>query len=121
MKATSLTRRLRRDSSDAERLLWRKLRHRQLDGHKFRRQHLIGPFIVDFVCLESRLVVEVDGGQHASAASGDAERTVWLESEGYRVLRFWNNEVLESTEGVLTRIDLALDGDCHPHPPRVTS
>jgi len=88
---------LRRDSTDAEKTLWRLLRARQLNGVKFRRQHPIGPYIVDFVCLEQHLVIELDGGQHALDSPA---RTRFLESEGYRVLRFWNNEVLANPEGV---------------------
>ena len=78
------------------------LRLRQLDDHKFRRQYVIGPYIVDFVCLQRRLVVEVDGGQHGQERAGyDAERTRWLQSRGHRVLRFWNNDVLRNVDGVL--------------------
>jgi adenine-specific DNA-methyltransferase len=81
-------RRLRRNQSDAEGVLWRHLRNRGLGGRKFRRQHPIGPYVVDFVCIEDRLIVEVDGGQHADPACGDAARTRWLEAQGYRVVRF---------------------------------
>lgn len=98
----AFARRLRRESTDAETQLWFQLRARRLDGRKFRRQHPIGAFVVDFVCLKSRLVVEVDGDQHANRKSSDDERTRFLEARGYRVLRFWNNEVLETMEGVLT-------------------
>jgi very-short-patch-repair endonuclease len=93
------SRALRQNSSDAEVRLWSMLRGRQLDGHKFVRQLAIGPFIADFVCREAALVVEVDGGQHAESAS-DARRTAYLNAEGYSVLRFWNNEVLDSPDGV---------------------
>ena len=99
-------RRLRRDSTDAERLLWRHLRDRVAIGAKVRRQHPIGPYVVDFVCLDRKLVIEIDGGQHGGA--NDARRTAWLESEGYAVLRFWNNEMLEQTESVLSAIREAL-------------
>ena len=78
---------------------------------KFRRQQTIGPFFVDFVCLERRLVIELDGGQHASDGRGDAVRTQWLSSEGYAVIRFWNNDVLENLEGVLTRIRVVVGED----------
>ena len=108
---TTVPRRLRQTSTDAERLLWRHLRNRQLGGHKFRRQHKIGSFVADFACLERRLIVEVDGGQHANPESKDPERTAWLESEGYSVLRFWNNEVLTNIEGVLARIQETLDAN----------
>ena len=102
------TRRLRRDSTDAERVLWRHLRDRKLIGAKFRRQHPIGIYVADFACLEKMLVIEIDGGQHARDSGEDAVRTAWLESEGYRVLRFWNNEAIEQTEAVLARIAAAL-------------
>src|SRR5437879_1943357 len=89
---TSQARRLRRDSTDAERVLWKHLRSRTIAGHKFVRQQPVGPYIVDFVCRESRLIVEVDGGQHAESA-GDQIRDRWLVEHNYRVFRFWNNEV----------------------------
>ena len=97
---------LRRRQTDAEAALWVRLRDRQLCGVKFRRQQPLGPYIVDFVTLERQLVIEIDGSQHAdgTAATSDEERTVWLGSEGYRVLRFWNNDVLLNMEGVLERI-----------------
>src|SRR3546814_2302829 len=88
-------RRLRRDQTTAERRLWSRLRDRQLEGHKFRRQVPRGRFVVDFACLDSWLVVELDGGQHADPfqTKDDRKRTAWLEAEGYRVLRFWNHEI----------------------------
>ena len=101
---------LRLNLTRAERKLWSKFRNRQLDGYRFRRQHPIGPFIVDFVSLEAKLVVEVDGGQHAEPemAKHDIARTKWLRGQGYQVLRFWNNEVLDGTESVLQVIREAL-------------
>jgi very-short-patch-repair endonuclease len=96
-------RRLRSDQTDAEAKLWRHLRSRQLAGHKFVRQEPIGPYICDFVCRERRLVIEVDGGQHADS-SADKVRDAWLRSRCYQVLRFWNNDVLTNVEGVLTVI-----------------
>jgi len=90
-------RELRQDSTDAERRLWSALRDRRLRGYRFRRQHPIGEFIVDFACTRHRLVVEADGGQH-SDNEADGSRTAWLEAEGWRVMRFWNNEVLANTE-----------------------
>jgi very-short-patch-repair endonuclease len=96
---TRLARRLRRDSNQAEQKLWRHLRSRSLGGLKFVRQNPIGPHIVDFVCREKRLVIELDGGQHAES-DRDAVRDRWLAEHRYRVLRFWNNEVLENIEGV---------------------
>ncbi|WP_309662460.1 DUF559 domain-containing protein [Sphingomonas sp.] len=94
--------RLRRDSTDAERLMWRALRNRQLDGLKFRRQATIGPYIPDIVCIDAKLVVEIDGGQHDEQA--DRQRSAFLMQRGFKVLRFWNNEVLENCEGVLETI-----------------
>jgi len=90
--------------TDAERYLWKHLRQRQLAGHRFRRQMPIGSYIVDFVCLERRLIVEIDGGQHQEQQAYDGRRDGWLVEQGFRVLRFWNNEVLSQTEGVLMRI-----------------
>lgn len=102
--ASPHARSLRTNATDAERRLWRALRRRQLEGHRFRRQHPIGPYIVDFVCLSAKLVVEVDGGQHAQTEERDAARTAWLESRGYRVLRFWDNEVLSNIDGVVQMV-----------------
>jgi very-short-patch-repair endonuclease len=102
-------RRLRREQTDAERKLWARLRSRQLDGFKFRRQFVIGPFITDFCCFEQRLVVELDGGQHADQSDSDRRRSDFLLSHGYRVLRFWDNQVMENIDSVLEQILLALD------------
>ena len=96
---------LRLQPSKAEQVLWYHLRQRQIKGFKFRRQHPIGQFIVDFVCLPKKLIIEVDGGQHATRTIYDFNRTRWLESQGYKVLRFWNNEVLVNTENVLEIIN----------------
>jgi very-short-patch-repair endonuclease len=106
--------RLRRDLTDAERKLWSVLRGSQFNGAKFRRQQPIGPFIADFVCQQRRLIVEADGGQHSNS-SGDERRTTFLESKGYRVLRFWNNDIMNNLEGVAQVIALALST---PHPAR---
>ncbi|PKP67235.1 MAG: hypothetical protein CVT83_08715 [Alphaproteobacteria bacterium HGW-Alphaproteobacteria-5] len=102
-------RNLRRKMTDAERRLWSRLRNEAL-GYDFRRQHRLGVYIVDFVCLERRLVVEVDGGQHnlKSRAVYDQHRTQWLRSDGFEVLRFWNNEVLAATDNVVDTIWHAL-------------
>ena len=86
---------LRKNMTDAERALWRSLRLRQMQGYKFRRQQPIGPCIVDFVCFEMKLVIELDGGQHAIEAYYDASRTKWLRHQGFTVLRFWNHDVLK--------------------------
>ena len=95
---------LRKQMTDAERLLWRHLRNRELGGWKFRRQYPVGPFIVDFICVEKNVVIEVDGGQHAENAALDLQRSAYLNKMGYRVVRFWNNEVLQETEAVLEAI-----------------
>ena len=108
-------RELRRRMTDAERALWRCLRMRQLEGFRFRRQLPVGPYIVDFACLQARLIVEVDGGQHAGAA-GDARRDAFLRSCGFRVLRFWNDEVLRNPEGVCEVILRRLAGGPPPQP-----
>jgi very-short-patch-repair endonuclease len=102
---------LRRNMTDAERHLWRRLRMRDLGGYRFRRQRPIGPYVVDFACVERRLIVEVDGGQHGDEAqvAADAQRTADLEARGFRVLRFWNNEVLENLAGVCESIWRALE------------
>ena len=97
--ASRKARELRIHMTDAERRLWAVLRGRRLQGYKFRRQHPVGPFILDFACIEHRLVIEADGGQHSDNAA-DERRTAWLARRGWRVLRFWNNEILSSTEGV---------------------
>ncbi len=102
---------LRQQMTDAERRLWRHLRDRRLGGWKFKRQYPIGPYIVDFICLEKNLVIEVDGGQHAENEEQDLERSVYLNKMGYRVIRFWNNEVLQQTEAVLSTIyDILSEG-----------
>ncbi len=85
---------LRKNPTEAERLIWQHLWRRQLGGFRFRRQHAIGPYIVDFYCFEERVAIEVDGGQHSRQAAYDAGRASFLESEGVRVVRFWNNQVL---------------------------
>jgi very-short-patch-repair endonuclease len=113
-------RELREEATRAERALWWRLRDRQIRGAKFRRQHPIAEYIVDFVALEHRLVVELDGGQHAvePIQSRDAERTKKIEAEGFRMLRFWNPEVLDNLEGVLEEIATWLErGPPHPASP----
>ena len=107
-------RRLRREMTDAERILWLRMRGRELLGLKFRRQHPIGHYIVDFTCPDARLVVELDGGQHADSGS-DERRTAFLEAAGYLVLRFWNNDVLTQTDAVLAAILAVARSRC-PHP-----
>ena len=114
---TTKARRLRRNSTDAETKLWNRLRSRAIDGCKFVRQEPIGPYVVDFVCRERRLVIEVDGGQHATDKR-DAVRDRWLRDRRYRVLRFWNNEVIGNIDGVLELISQALQAEMPPHPDR---
>ena len=101
-------RKLRSNLTDAESYLWRHLRFRQIAGHKFRRQRPIGPYIVDFVCLEKKVVIEVDGGQHAETEISDHTRDKWLRAHGYVVLRFWNNEVLREVQAIKETILRAL-------------
>ena len=108
---TSRARRLRKQSTDSERSMWRILRNRELQGYKFRRQTPIGPYIVDSVCFEQKLVVEIDGGHHEARSSNDNERTRCLEARGFRVLRFWNNQVLEERDLVSEVIPVALQPD----------
>jgi len=107
---TERARRLRREPTDAEKKLWYRIRARSLGGHKFVRQEPIGSYVVDFVCRERRLVIEVDGGQHATDTR-DAVREQWLAEHRYRVLRFWNNDVLRNMDGVLETIALVLEGE----------
>lgn len=106
---------LRRLSTDAEKRLWAGLRNRRLAGWKFRRQTWIGPYVVDFVCIEAGLVIEADGGQHADAVDYDERRSAWLASEGFKVVRFWNGDVLTNTDGALRTILAELRAT--PHPP----
>jgi len=103
-EALDRARDLRRLSTDAEKRLWAGLRNRRLDGWKFRRQTWFGPVVVDFVCIEASLVIEADGGHHAEAMVYDAHRSAFLAKEGFRVLRFWNGDVLTNTDGVLSAI-----------------
>ncbi|MCE1255516.1 MAG: endonuclease domain-containing protein [Anaerolineae bacterium] len=92
---------LRQNQTEAEGKLWQALRAHRLNGIHFRRQHAIGPYIVDFVAPRQKTIIELDGGQHLEQQDYDAERTAYLEAKGYRVMRFWNNEVLENLDGVL--------------------
>jgi very-short-patch-repair endonuclease len=113
-------RRLRATPTDAELRLWQRLRKKQLNGHRFRRQVPLGPYVVDFACIERSMVIEVDGGQHDWNAAADARRTAWLRAHGWRVVRYWNNEVIENIDGVLEHLssELRAIGDFpHPNPP----
>jgi very-short-patch-repair endonuclease len=103
-------RQLRRDGSFPERLLWSKLRNRQLDGWKFRRQHPVGPYFADFACEAAKLIVELDGDTHGDVAqrAHDSRRTVFLQSQDWQVIRFWNSDLLDNIDGVLDAIQLTL-------------
>jgi very-short-patch-repair endonuclease len=114
---TERARLLRQDSTNAERRLWYRLRSRSINGHKFVRQEPIGPYVVDFICRERQLIVELDGGQHADSLR-DQVRDKWLVDHGYRVMRFWNNDVLKNIEGVLETIAAELNAEAPPHPDR---
>jgi very-short-patch-repair endonuclease len=107
----NFSRKLRSELTAAETHLWQHLRARQVCGKKFRRQHPIGNYILDFACIDAKLAIEVDGGQHNELQSHDNQRTAWLEMQGWKVLRFWNNEVLENIEGVLEVIFHTLEAD----------
>ena len=108
-------RRLRRNLTDAEIRLWFALRDRRLAGYKFRRQHPIDGFIADFACTKHKLIIEADGGQHGDSTV-DARRTELLEAKGWKVLRFWNNEILSNTEGVIqTILDTLQESPPLPH------
>jgi very-short-patch-repair endonuclease len=107
-RRTTLARRLRRDTTEVEKRLWRELR--ELDvPHRFRRQHPIGRHIVDFACPAAKLVIELDGGQHAVLSKADEERSLNIACHGYRLIRFWNGDVMENLEGVLETIHLQLE------------
>jgi very-short-patch-repair endonuclease len=106
---------LRRDATEAEKKLWQHLRQPPFKEHRFRRQATIGPYFADFASHHLRIVIEIDGGQHSLSTSDEA-RTRYLEANGYRVLRFWNNEVLKNTSGVLVAIDTAINADRPPTP-----
>jgi very-short-patch-repair endonuclease len=113
MTKPSLTNRakeLRQSETEAEQIIWSWLRAKKLKGVKFRRQEPIGTYVVDFVSFEKKLIIEIDGGQHnfAENKTNDDARTEWLESQGFRVIRFWNNEVGSNLDGVLTQIEEAL-------------
>ena len=112
-RITTLGKALRKRPTDAEQLLWNCLRMKQMEGLKFRRQQAIDNYIVDFVCFENRIIIEVDGGQHAAENNKDRERDTYLQRYGFKVLRFWNNEVLQNTIGVLT----VIRENCLSHPP----
>jgi very-short-patch-repair endonuclease len=114
-------RRLRKTQTDAERRLWSRLRNRTLGGRKFRRQYVVGPYTCDFVCIEKNLIIEIDGGQHAHQLEKDENRTAYLRSHRFTVMRFWNHEALAETEAVLEKILAAIESDAPspcPSPPQ---
>jgi very-short-patch-repair endonuclease len=115
MEPRAFARSQRQQMTDAERVLWRHLRAHRMNGHKFRRQQPIGPYVVDFVSMGAHLVVEADGGQHATRGA-DVGRDTWLRSRGFTVLRFWNDDILLRTPQVLEAIWLALETPPLPHP-----
>ena len=108
---------LRREMTEAERALWRRLRRQQFLDARFRRQVPIGPYVADFACLKAKLIVEIDGSQHVEAAAYDARRDAFLAREGFKVLRFWNNDVVARADSVMDVIFQALDEVRLRHPP----
>ncbi len=114
---TFMARKLRANLTDAEIKFWNHVKQRQFRGLKFRRQTPVGPYVADYLCYEHHLIVEIDGGQH-NDKTADLERTKFLESKGFRVMRFWNNDVLQNIEGVLETIaaELGLNGSPSPNP-----
>jgi very-short-patch-repair endonuclease len=114
---SNLAKVLRRRQTDAEEKVWAVLRSRQFIDLKFRRQHPVGDYIVDFVCLDEKLIIEIDGGQHneKQMIDKDEARQKWLEGEGFRVIRFWNNDVMENLEGVMSRLIELIEERRHPH------
>ena len=116
-RPTMRSRELRLNATEAERKLWAQLSARKVSGVRFNRQFPIGPFICDFVSRTTKLVIEVDGGQHAVDVEKDAARTAFLKSQGYRVIRFWNNDVIERIDGVISEIERVLTTCPPPTPP----
>jgi len=113
-----LARQFRREQTDAEKAIWAILRRKQISGFKFRRQEPIGPYIVDFVSFQKRLIIEIDGGQHGEIQEHmrDEARSAFLRSRGYKVMRFWNNDVLANREAVAESIRAAVERDDAPSP-----
>ena len=117
-RPTMRSRELRLNATPAGRKLWEQLSARKLAGVRFNRQFPIGPFICDFVSRTAKLIIEVDGGQHAVDVAKDEARTAYLQAQGYRVIRFWNNDVLERIEGVVAEIERVLADMPSPNPSR---
>jgi len=116
VKALNNAKTLRTNQTEAEQRLWYRLRAHRFMGLKFKRQKPMGHYIVDFVCVEQRLIIEVDGGQHAEQVAYDQHRDMWLRSQGYTVLRFWNNEVMQQLESVLEQIRITISLSPDPSP-----
>ena len=111
-------RQLRKNMTDTERFVWKRIRYRQLGGYRFRRQVPVGPYIADFVCFEAKVVLELDGGQHATQLLSDTERTHWFEGQGFVVVRFWNNEAIENWDTIADYLVGVLQARTpHPNPP----
>jgi len=108
MNKVSKSRELRHDGSRAEKICWHLIRDRRNSGVKFRRQHPIGPYFADFACVSKKIVIEIDGEHHAFQVEADAHRTAAMEREGWRVIRFWANEVVQNPEGIWASIEIAL-------------
>ncbi|MEC4748716.1 endonuclease domain-containing protein [Methylomicrobium sp. Wu6] len=108
MNLTEKARSLRSDQTDVEQLLWQQLRNRRFYNYKFRRQFPIAPYIADFACLDLKLIIELDGSQHTEQKLYDNQRDIFLEQRGFKVIRFWNNDVIDNLEGVLESIRLAI-------------
>jgi very-short-patch-repair endonuclease len=113
----NIAKQLRQRQTEAEKLLWSKIRDKQLLGLKFRRQQCIGDYIIDFACLDKNLLIEIDGGQHNTdeKIKKDSDRTLWLEGKGYHLLRFWNNDVMDNIDGVVEVILHSLGRKSPPH------
>jgi very-short-patch-repair endonuclease len=108
LTSTERARELRSDMTDAEQKIWQAVRGEQIKGYKFRRQYVVGSYIADFACTKEKLVIELDGGQHQDQVAYDEKRTAYLQTQGWRVLRFWNNDVMVNMDGVLFSIADAL-------------
>jgi very-short-patch-repair endonuclease len=116
-RPVNLVRELRQKQTDAESILWARLRNQRFEGVKFRRQHPIGNYIVDFASLDAKLIIEIDGGQHneSTMIKEDQQRTKWLETKGFDVVRFWNSDVFENINGVMEKIQESLMKGIHPY------
>ncbi len=109
MTLTHLARKLRKSQTDTEQILWLQLRNKRFLNYKFRRQFPVGNYIVDFICLELQLIIELDGSQHIEAEEKDTERTLFLNQHGFKVIRFWDNEVIRNLDGVMESLRLTVE------------